>query len=45
MTTRLTKCLKQLRAERGIMQAILARRAGVTLNYIGRLETGRHDPQ
>lgn len=23
----------------------LARRAGVTLSYIGRLEIGRHDPQ
>ena len=25
--------------------AVLARRAGVTLSCIGRLETGRHDPQ
>jgi transcriptional regulator with XRE-family HTH domain len=45
MTNRLTKRLKQLRTERGITQAVLARRAGVTLSYIGRLETGRHDPQ
>jgi transcriptional regulator with XRE-family HTH domain len=45
MTNRLAKRLKQLRAERGITQAVLARRAGVTLSYIGRLETGRHDPQ
>lgn len=45
MTNRLAKRLKQLRAEREITQAVLARRAGVTLSYIGRLETGRHDPQ
>lgn len=45
MTNRLAKRLKQLRAERGVTQAVLARRAGVTLSYIGRLETGRHDPQ
>jgi transcriptional regulator with XRE-family HTH domain len=45
MTNRLAKRLKQLRAERGITQAVLARRAGLTLSYIGRLETGRHDPQ
>ena len=25
--------------------AVLDRRARVTLSYIGRLETGRHDPQ
>jgi transcriptional regulator with XRE-family HTH domain len=45
MTNHLAKRLKQLRAERGITQAVLARRAGLTLSYIGRLETGRHDPQ
>jgi transcriptional regulator with XRE-family HTH domain len=45
MTNRLAKRLKQLRAERGITQAVLARQAGVTLSYIGRLETGRHDPR
>jgi len=45
MTNCLAKRLKQLRSERGITQAVLARRAGVTLSYIGRLETGRHDPQ
>jgi predicted transcriptional regulator len=45
MTNRLAKRLKQLRAERGIPQAVLARQAGVTLSYIGRLEAGRHDPQ
>jgi transcriptional regulator with XRE-family HTH domain len=45
MATRLAKRLKQLRAKRGLTQADLARRAGVTLSYIGRLEIGRHDPQ
>jgi transcriptional regulator with XRE-family HTH domain len=39
------KRLKSLRAKRGITQAALAKRAGVTLSYIGRLEIGRHDPQ
>jgi transcriptional regulator with XRE-family HTH domain len=41
----LAKRLKQLRAERGLTQAALAKRAGVTLSYVGRLEIGRHDPQ
>ena len=45
MTSRLAKRLKELRAERGLTQAALAKRAGVTLSYIGRLEIGRHDPQ
>lgn len=45
MASRLAKRLKELRAERGLTQAALAKRAGVTLSYIGRLEIGRHDPQ
>lgn len=45
MTNRLAKRLRQLRDERKITQAVLAKRAGVTLSYIGRLEIGRHDPQ
>ena len=45
MTSRLAKRLKELRAKRGLTQAALAKRAGVTLSYIGRLEIGRHDPQ
>lgn len=45
MVSRLAKRLKELRAERGLTQAALAKRAGVTLSYIGRLEIGRHDPQ
>lgn len=45
MASRLAKRLKELRAERGLTQAALAKRAGVTLSYIGRLEIGMHDPQ
>jgi len=45
VANRLGKRLKQLRAERGLRQVDLARRAGVKLSYIGRLEIGRHDPQ
>ncbi len=45
MASGLAKRLKQLRAERGLTQAALAKRAGVTLSYIGRLEIGMHDPQ
>jgi transcriptional regulator with XRE-family HTH domain len=37
--------LKRLRKRRGITQAELARRAGLTLPYIGRLEIGQHDPK
>jgi transcriptional regulator with XRE-family HTH domain len=41
----LAKRVKQLRKKRGLTQAALAERAGLTLGYIGRLEIGRHDPQ
>jgi transcriptional regulator with XRE-family HTH domain len=36
--------LKQLREAKGWSQARLADEAGVTREYIARLETGRHDP-
>ncbi|MBX3350121.1 MAG: helix-turn-helix transcriptional regulator [Nitrospira sp.] len=45
MASGLAKRLKQLRTERGLTQAALAKRAGVTLSYVGRLEIGMHDPQ
>ncbi len=41
----LAKRLKQLRAKEGLTQLQLAKKAGVTLAYIGRLETGHYDPQ
>jgi transcriptional regulator with XRE-family HTH domain len=37
--------IKLLRGKQGITQAVLAKRAGLTLAYIGRLETGHYDPQ
>jgi transcriptional regulator with XRE-family HTH domain len=39
------KRIKMLRTKRGLTQAALAERAGLTLAYIGRLETGHYDPQ
>jgi transcriptional regulator with XRE-family HTH domain len=36
--------LKQLREAKGWSQARLADEAGVTREYIARLETGKHDP-
>ena len=44
-TFHLAHRLKELRKEKGLTLAALAKRAGVTLSYIGRLEIGRHDPQ
>lgn len=46
MTTlkRLIVQLKQLRAEREMSQADLAEKAGLSREYIARLETGHHDP-
>jgi transcriptional regulator with XRE-family HTH domain len=41
----LAKRIKLLREERGLTQAALAKRAGLTLGYIGKLETGHYDPQ
>jgi transcriptional regulator with XRE-family HTH domain len=36
--------LKRLRAERGWSQVALSKRAGLTKEYIARLELGQHDP-
>ena len=36
--------LKALRAERGLSQEALAKKVGVSREYIARLETGKHDP-
>jgi len=36
--------LKQLREARGLTQAALAKRTGVSRAYLARLEIGRHDP-
>lgn len=41
---RLIMRLKRLRAERGWSQAALSQRAGLTKEYIARLELGQHDP-
>ncbi len=36
--------IKRLRKEQGLTQEALAKRTGVTREYITRLELGRHDP-
>ena len=36
--------LKALRRARGLTQAVLAAKVGVTRAYLARLEMGRHDP-
>jgi len=36
--------IKRLRKEQGLTQKALAKRTGVTREYIARLELGRHDP-
>jgi putative transcriptional regulator len=36
--------LKQLREARGLSQAALAEKVGLSREYIARLETGKHDP-
>jgi putative transcriptional regulator len=36
--------LKQLREAKGLSQAALAEKVGVSREYIARLETGKHDP-
>jgi len=43
-TKRLTMKLKRLRVGRKMSQEDLAKRAGLSREYIGRLETGHHDP-
>lgn len=37
--------VKKLRGERGLTQEQLAHKAKVSLGYLARLETGRHDPK
>jgi len=44
MYQHLGKRLKALRRRRGMTQSDLARRAGLSLGYLARLELGRHDP-
>jgi transcriptional regulator with XRE-family HTH domain len=41
---RLIVRLKQIRAKEGLSQADLAKKAGISREYIARLETGHHDP-
>ena len=41
---RLASKLKHIRQERKLTQEQLAERAGLTREYIARLETGRYDP-
>jgi len=36
--------LKKLRSERGLSQRALAERAGISREYLARLETARQDP-
>ncbi len=36
--------LKQLRADRGITQETLAKKAGLSRVYVTRIETGKQDP-
>jgi transcriptional regulator with XRE-family HTH domain len=40
----LMRRLKELRAKRKLSQEELAERAGITSQYLSRLENGRHDP-
>jgi transcriptional regulator with XRE-family HTH domain len=44
MTNRLATRLKQLRARRNLTQWQLAKKAGLSLGYVGRLELSMHDP-
>jgi DNA-binding XRE family transcriptional regulator len=41
---RLGKRIRALRAERGMTQETIARRAGLSRAYLARLEIGRHNP-
>jgi transcriptional regulator with XRE-family HTH domain len=36
--------LKKLRESRGLTQAALAKKAGISRAYLARMEMGRHDP-
>ena len=41
---RLQMKIKHLRTARGLTQAALAKKVGVSREYVARLETGHHDP-
>ena len=43
-TTNFARRLKRLRAERQMSQADVAKRSGVSREYIARLEVGQQDP-
>jgi transcriptional regulator with XRE-family HTH domain len=43
-STRFGRRLRRLREQKGLTQAVLAKRAGVSRAYEARLEMGRHDP-
>lgn len=45
MATTLAMKLKQFRKRRRMTQEALAREADMSVGYIARLETGRHDPK
>ena len=45
MGKQLSRAIKRLRAERGLTQEALARRADISHGYVARLEIGRHDPK
>jgi transcriptional regulator with XRE-family HTH domain len=40
----MAKRLRQLRNERGLSQRALAEKAGISREFLARLETGRQDP-
>lgn len=42
---RMAKRIQQLRESRGWSQVALAERAGISREYLARLETGRQDPR
>jgi transcriptional regulator with XRE-family HTH domain len=46
MTTprRIGMRLRQLRLRKGLTQAIVAKKAGITREYVNKLEAGRYDP-
>ncbi len=41
---RLQMKIKHLRTARGLTQVALAKKVGVSREYVARLETGHHDP-
>ncbi len=44
LNKRVGKNIKEARKKRGLTQEALARQAGFTVSYIGRLEIGKHEP-